>query len=187
MYLFDHDFKLLEHVEAENACFDTASNEWILKNGMLTVFPANADFPLSKRFTEKHLTFPETPKDFLEIEKQVDTLRLKELLAFIDHNREAGLDTKAYEVDFHRRIAMSFIPIILGIIAIPYSVRPKRQGGIGKDLTICGGWILGYWFLFSMSMSLGRSGALGPFVAVWGPCAVFLVFALYLVSRARTA
>jgi lipopolysaccharide export system permease protein len=142
---------------------------------------------LSKHFDSKSLSLPETPKDFLEIEKQVDTLRLKDLWAFIRRNKEAGLDTKVYEVDLHSRLAVSFIPLIMGILAIPFSVRPKRQGGLGKDLATAIGWIFSYWLLFSLSLSLGKSGAIIPWLAVWGPCVLFFVAAIFLLIRGRTA
>lgn len=186
IYFFDNRFQLMQHVEAETAHYDVKQNEWDLKDGMLTIFPEGQSFPLSKHFAEKRLTLPETPKDFLEIDKQVETLRLKELLTFIKRNKDAGLDTKTYEVDFHSRIAVSFIALVMGLLAIPYSVRPKREGGLGKDLAICIGWIFSYWLLFSLSLSLGRSGAIAPAMSVWGPSALFFVAAVTLVLKGRT-
>jgi lipopolysaccharide export system permease protein len=187
IYFFDNKFHLVQHVEAETARYDLKLHEWDLKDGMLTIFPEDNGFPLSKHFDEKRLNLPETPSDFLEIEKQVETLRLKDLRSFIKRNKEAGLDTKAYEVDFHSRVAVSFIPLIMGLLAIPYSVRPKRQGGLGKDLATALGWIFSYWLLFSLSLSLGKSGAIVPWMAVWGPCALFFAAAATLVIKGRTA
>jgi len=187
IYFFDKNFRLAQHVEAEAARFDQEKGEWYLKNGMLTVFPQDTSFPLSKNFTEKQLKLPETPKEFLEIERQVDTLRLKDLLKFIKRNKAAGLDTKEYEVDFHSRIAVSFIAIIMGLLAVPFSIRPKRQGGLGKDLMTCVAWIFSYWLIFSICLSLGKSGAFAPWMAVWGPSALFFCAAIMLVLRGRTA
>jgi lipopolysaccharide export system permease protein len=187
IYFFDDAFRLIQHVEAAAARYDNEKSEWHLSNGMLTIFPEGNAFPLSKHFEDKRLSLPETPKDFLEIERQVDTLRLKDLNTFINRNKEAGLNTKYYEVDFHSRLAVSFIPLVMGLLAIPFSVRPKRQGGLGKDLAICLGWIFSYWLLFSLSLSLGRSGAVTPWVSVWGPSALFFCAALTLVVRSRVA
>ncbi|MBI3542819.1 MAG: LptF/LptG family permease [Deltaproteobacteria bacterium] len=187
IYFFDNSFRLVQHVEAQTARYDEKKSEWELHDGMLTIFPEGQSFPLSKHFGDKRLMLPETPKDFIEIEHQVETLRLKELLTFIHRNKEAGLKTNAYEVDFHSRIAISFIPLIMGLLAIPYSVRPKRQGGLGKDLAICLGWIFSYWLLFSLCISLGRSGAVTPWMSVWAPCALFFCAAIVLVLKGRTA
>ncbi len=184
IYFFDQNFHLMQHIEAENARYE--NSEWNLKNGLITIFPEQKTFPLSKHFQEKKLILPETPQDFFEIERQVETLRLKDLYTFIKRNREAGLDTKVYEVDLHSRIAISFVPLVMGLLAIPYSVRPKRQGGLGRDLGVCVGWIFIYWLLFSISMSLGRSGAVTPWASVWVPCIFFLFVALFLITRSRT-
>lgn len=186
IYFFDNKFRLIQHVEAKTAHYDNQKKEWDLHDGMLTIFPEGQSFPLSKHFADKRLTLPETPKDFLEIEHQVETLRLKELRTFIRRNKDAGLNTKAYEVDFHSRIAISFIPLIMGLLAIPYSIRPKRQGGLGKDLAICLGWIFSYWLLFSVCLSLGKSGAVTPWMAVWAPSVAFFCAAIALVLRGRT-
>lgn len=186
IYFFNNRFQLAQHVEAKSAKFDPEKGEWILGDGMLTIFPESSTFPLSKHFEAKRVTLPESPKDFMEIEKQVDTLRLRDLHSFIQRNKEAGLNTSAYEVDFHSRIGMSFIPLIMGLLAIPYSIRQRRQGGLGRDLSVCLAWIFSYWLLFSISLSLGKSGAVAALLAVWGPSAVFLVIAVLLVLRHRT-
>jgi lipopolysaccharide export LptBFGC system permease protein LptF len=74
----------------------------------------------------------------------------------------------------------------MGLLAIPFSVRPKRQGGLGKDLMICLGWIFSYWLLFSISLSLGKSGTIVPWISVWTPCALFFVAALFMVIKGKT-
>lgn len=183
IYFFDDKFRLVQHVEAEKARYD--KGEWEMKDGMLTIFPDGDAFPLSKHFDEKRLKLPETPGDFLEIEKQVETLRLKDLAGFIRRNKEAGIDTKAYEVDLHARLAISFIPLVMGLLAIPYSTRPRRQGGLAKDVIICVAWIFAYWLLFSIALSLGRSGAVTPWVSAWMPSMLFLTAAVGLVLKGR--
>ena len=181
VYFFDDKFKLKQNVAAQSAIYK--NNEWVLRDGMITVFPEDTSFPLSKHFQERTLKLPATPKEFMEIEKQVDTLRLKDLLAFIRRNRESGLNTKSYEVDFHARVSMSFISIVMALLVIPYSVRPRRNGGVGLDLTFCVAWILLYWILFSISLSLGRSGTVEPWIAVWSPSALFLFVAFFMLLR----
>ena len=47
-------------------------------------------FPLTQRFGEKELIIAETPRDFQEIEKEVDGLRIKELSRYIDRTKQAG-------------------------------------------------------------------------------------------------
>ncbi len=185
VYLFDENFQLQQHIEAEKATY-TPDGDWVLKNGMLTVFPSDSTFPLNKKFIEKTIHLPESPKDFMEIEKQVETLRIKELWSFIRRNRNAGLDTKEYEVDFHQRIAISFIPLVMGLLAIPFFVSLHRQGGMGKDLSFAIASIFVYWLMFSFSLSMGKKGVFEPWLAAWTPSCLFLCAALYLIVKRRT-
>jgi lipopolysaccharide export system permease protein len=181
VYLFDQSFNLRQHVEAGTATYD--QGEWVLKEGMITIFPEDSTFPLSKRFAEKRLKLPDSPAEFGEIERQVETLRLKDLWRFIMRNKASGLKTDSYEVDFHARVSMSFIPLVMALLVVPFSVRPRRQGALGRDVSICIGLIMVYWILFSISLSLGRSGTMQPWVAVWTPSLFFLTAAIYQVVK----
>ena len=39
---------------------------------------------------------------------------------------------------------MSFIPLVMALLVVPYSIRPRRQGAVGKDVSICIGLIMVY-------------------------------------------
>ncbi len=183
VYFLDQNFQLKEYIEAKSAVYE--NNGWKLQDGMLALFPSPSTFPLLKKFKEKQMDLPVSPHDFGEIEKQVDALRLKELLAFIRRNRESGLNTKTYEVDFHSRVSLSFIPIVMALLVIPYSVRPRRQAGIGKDISFCISMILVYWIIFSIALSFGRSGAIEPWIAVWAPSLLFLMIAVFITLQKK--
>jgi lipopolysaccharide export LptBFGC system permease protein LptF len=118
-----------------------------------------------------------------EIEKEVDGLRLGELWTYIHRNQNAGLDTKSYLVKFHSRFSLSFIPIVMCIIGIPFSVRGRREGGLAKDLGICLAITFFYWLFYSIGLSLGSNGAVPPLVAAWGSTLIFMALALVLVAR----
>ncbi len=81
LYVFDDAFQLQEHVSAAHAYFETGENgekgTWKLSNGMITIFPKRDLFPLSKHFDAKELKLEVTPHDFKEIDKHVESLRLK--------------------------------------------------------------------------------------------------------------
>ena len=181
VYTFDDDFNLLQTVDAERALFTPAG--WTLMKGTVTVFSKEDQFPLTKKFKEKELFIAETPKDFQEIEKEVDGLRLKELYRYILRTQEAGSDTKAYWVKFHSRISLSFIPLVMCFLGVPFSVRSRREGGLAKDLGYCLGFTFFYWLFYSVGLSLGTNGALVPWVAAWMPSAIFAVLAAVLIAR----
>lgn len=183
VYAFDQNFDVVEVLAAKQAVFD--GSEWKLKDGLVTVFSDQEAFPMTKPFKERRLTISETPKDFQEIEKEVDGLRLKELYRYIDKTQRAGIDTKSFEVKFHYRISLSFTPLIMSFLAVPFSTRRRREGGIGRDLGIGLAFTFFYWLFYSMGLSLGKSGGLPPVLAAWLPSVIFGGLAAFLLTRRK--
>ncbi|MFL5813792.1 MAG: LPS export ABC transporter permease LptG [Bdellovibrionia bacterium] len=183
VYTFDENFNLIEVVDAKRA--DYTTNGWKLADGTVTVFNKDDSFPMTQKFDKKDLVINETPRDFQEIEKEVDGLRLKELYRYIQKVKDAGANTKSYEVSFHSKISQSFIPIVMCFLAVPFSLRGRREGGAAKDLGVCLGVTFIYWLFYSISLSLGRNGSLAPWFAAWLPSVVFFAFAGFLLYRQR--
>jgi len=156
---------------------------WKLSHGVETFYGGKTDFPHTEKFKDKELQIQETPTDFEQIEREVDGLRLKELYSYIKKIKETGVDSKSYEVKYHSKISMSFIPLVMCILAVPFATRSRRQGGAGRDLAVCFVVTFFYWLLYSIGLSLGTNGALPPLVAAWLPSLLFLGLALFLLWR----
>jgi lipopolysaccharide export system permease protein len=86
-------------------------------------------------------------------------------------------------VKFWSRFSLSFIPIVMCFLGVPFSVRNRREGGTAKDLGLCLAITFFYWLFYSVGLSLGTSGALPPWVAAWLPSAVFVALAAALIAR----
>lgn len=181
VYTFDEEFNLVQALEAEKAQFTTLG--WRLLNGVVTVFEKNDSFPLTKKFAEKDLVISETPKDFQEIEKEVEGLRIKELVKYIKKTKDSGADSKGYEVKLHSRFSLSFIPIIMCLLGVPFSTRTRREGGVAKDLGLCLTVTFFYWLFYSVGLSLGTNGALPPWLSAWLPSAIFGLLAFGLIKK----
>lgn len=183
VYTFDEDFNLVEVLEAERAEFERGV--WTLLNGTVTIFTPDTQFPLIKGFKKKQVQIAETPQDFQEIDKEVDGLRTRELERYIARMKSAGADTKAYEVKLHSRWSLSLIPIVMCFLAVPFSLKTRREGGASKDLALCLVVTFFYWLFYSVSLSLGTSGALPPWLAAWLPSSIFVVLAATLIARKK--
>ncbi len=181
VYTFDDDFRLVQLLDAKEAVFN--GKNWELMNGTVTIFSGEDWFPVSKGFERKTLMIEERPSDFQEIEKEVEGLRIKELYQYIQKTKETGVDTRHFEVKFHYRISLSFIPLIMCMLAVPFSVRRSREGGVVKDLGICLAITFFYWIFYSVGLSLGENGMLPPLVAGWAPSVVFGFLAVLLLTR----
>jgi lipopolysaccharide export system permease protein len=183
VYAFDENFHLVQFIDAKKAVF--TSTGWKLTDGTVTVFSNDDPFPKTQKFVDKDLVINEKPNDFQEIEKEVDGLRLRELYGYIKRMRDAGADTKSYEVKFHSKISLSFIPIIMCFLAVPFSLRGRREGGSARDFGLCLGITFFYWLFFSIGLSLGTNGTVSPMLAAWLPSLVFGALAIFLIMRQR--
>ncbi|MBI2711684.1 MAG: LPS export ABC transporter permease LptG [Bdellovibrio sp.] len=181
IYSFDDQFNLLQVIGAERAEFSPKG--WKLYNGTVTVFSPDDPFPLAKEFTEKEVFISETPKDFQEIEKEVDGLRFRDLRSYIKKLKNSGADTKALEVKLQSRISLCFVPIVMCLLAVPFSVGNRRSGGVARDLGICLLMTLFYWLFYSTGLSLGSKGALPPWLAAWLPSIVFGTLGAVFITR----
>jgi lipopolysaccharide export system permease protein len=181
VYVFSSAFDLIEVLQAETAIYN--GKEWELKNGKVTHFSPETGFPVVDSFRSQLLKIKETPKDFKVIEKEVDRLRIKDLIRFIKRNQKSGIDSKAMEVKLHSRFSLSFIPLIMCLLALPFSVSRTREGRLGKDLTIAMVITFFYWLSYSICLSLGQNGMIAPLLAAWLPSIAFSVLAAVLLKR----
>ena len=156
-----------------------------MRNGKNVRFDDPSGYPVTETFKTRELKIKETPKDFKWIEKEVDRLRIKDLIHFIRSNKESGIDSRNLEVKLQSRFSLSFIPIIMFFLAVPFAISRAREGRMGRDLMIAFGITFFYWLSYSIGTSLGQNGALPPVIAVWSPSVIFGLLALFLLKRLK--
>lgn len=183
VYSFDEGFHLAEVLTADRGVYDPGQKTWSLEAGTVTVFSSDEGLPLTRKFATKPLIIPEAPSDFVELEKETDALRLKDLWAYIKRAKRSGAPAEFYESKFHSRISMSFTPLVMCLLGVPFVVRRRRDGGMAKDLGLGLAVTFFYWLFFSVSLSLGTNGALPPWLAAWLPSSIFAAVAAALIAR----
>jgi len=183
LYYFNPDWELTQLIAAKEV--DMRGTMWNLKDGLVTLFAAESSFPLTRSFASKTITMNEDLKDIQSTANSADLLSLKELNRFIDRNKEAGLDTLRYEVDFHAKFGFAFASIVMAMLGVPFSVGKARSGGTTVNLGICLGLAFGYWIAYSSALTLGQHGALPPIVAAWGPNLIATSAAWLALKRLR--
>ncbi|NUM87867.1 MAG: LPS export ABC transporter permease LptG [Bdellovibrionales bacterium] len=183
VYTFDSAFNLVQQLDAERAEF--IDGVWRLRNGMATIFEGEPKFPVSQRFTSQSVALSETPDDFLEIEREVQTLRLKHLWRFIQRNKDAGIDTHSYEVTFWSKISLSLVPLIMSVLGIPFATQHHRHSSLARDVSLCFLIVVVYWILFSTGLSMGKSGRIPPLLAAFAPSLLFFSAGVWLIRKGR--
>ena len=90
---------------------------------------------------------------------------------------------KRFEIEYHKRIAMSFASFIMTVIGVSLSSR-KRKGGMGTALGVGLALSASYILLQSMSGTFSINAGMHPALAAWIPNILYFFIAWYLYLKA---
>ncbi|WP_295905062.1 LPS export ABC transporter permease LptG [uncultured Bdellovibrio sp.] len=183
MYFFNDVWDLVQMITAREVHIQ--GSQWLLENGAVTVFSKDSSFPLTSQFKTKSIVMAEDSKDLQSAGQTADMMSQKELEYFIKKNKDAGLDTVAYEVDYHAKISFAFAGLVMCLLGIPFSVGRARSGGTMLNVGICLALVFAYYVFYSSGITLGQHGTLPPVAAAWAPNIVMSGLALVLLKRLK--
>ncbi len=114
-------------------------------------------------------------------------MTLNQLSTHIEHLRQEKISVTKFLIDYWRRVAFAFVPLIMTILGVSIGLleigtRTVSVGkGIGQALSIS----FLFWATNSVGLTLGKSGALLPLVAAWIACVMFLIVSLNIFLKVR--
>jgi lipopolysaccharide export system permease protein len=183
LYFLDREMTLTQRIDAEKGQW--REGRWLFQNLLITDF-SPGDFPALTRVARQVIDIPEGPDDFKVVQKDVETMGYVELQRYIAKLHAEGFDATRYTVDLYGKTAFPLVSLILAIIGIAFSLRSERSGGIAQG--IGAGLVIGfsYWLVYAFGLSLGRSGALPPWLAAWSGNLLFGIACLWLLRRIKT-
>ena len=128
------DKKLVSHLTARRITYDTATvHKWTIHDYMVRELDG-----LKEKITKGDRIdsiINMEPSDFLIMKNQQEMLTSPELSDYIEKQKRRGFaNIKEFEIEYHKRIAMSFASFILTIIGVSLSSR-KTKGGMGLHLS----------------------------------------------------
>ena len=184
LYKFE-DKKLVSHMTATEIQYDTISDakfhwkaiNWKVRKlqGLRETVTAGASMDT--------LVMME-PTDLVYSKGQQETFTSPQLRDYISKQQARGSQNVVqYEVEYHKRIAMSFASFILTIIGASLSSR-KRKGGMGLYLGIGLGLSFGYIMLQTVSSTFAINADAPPMLAAWIPNLIFAVVAYFCYRQA---
>jgi lipopolysaccharide export system permease protein len=107
-----------------------------------------------------------------------------ELREYIKRQKQRGMgNIQDFEIEYHKRYAMSFAAFILTIMGVSLSSR-KRKGGMGLYLGIGLGLSFGYILFQTVSSNFAITGAMSAFWAEWLPNLIYVPIAVFLYIKA---
>ncbi len=183
LYFFSPNWDLLQMITADNV--ELRGSSWNLINGSVTLFTGNSSFPLTSQFKTKKIAMDEDAKDLRSSGQTSDMLNQTELSRFIERNKEAGLDTVRYEVDYYSKYSFAFAGLVMCLLGIPFSVGKARSGGTMMNVGIVIALVFAYWILLSSFITLGTHGHLSPIFAAWAPNLLMGGLAYFFMLRLK--
>jgi lipopolysaccharide export system permease protein len=124
--------------------------------------------------------------------QEMTTARIREVLDQFAINEGRPPDClrvktpERYAIQYHRRLALPFAPILFALLGVPLGIRRSR-GARSFGMLLCIGLVFGYYALLSLGTFLAEAGTLPAAAALWIPNLVFGVTAVPLLLRARRA
>lgn len=115
----------------------------------------------------------------LKNKKRKELMGISEIKKEIAWRKEKDLVTINYEVEYHQKIALPVLTIILSFLGVMLSVKNSRSGkgvSFGVSLVI----IFVYFMAINFGKTMARKGVVTPMVAIWTPGLVLLMFSLIL-------
>ena len=179
------DKKIVSHMTAMEIQYDTVADtkyHWKVSNWKIRTLKGLKEHIQSGASMDTVLLME--PTDLVYSKGQQETFTSPELLSYISKQTSRGSgNVVQYEVEFHKRIAMSFSSFILTIIGLSLSSR-KRKGGMGLYLGIGLALSFGYIMLQTVSATFAIQADTPPILAAWIPNIIFAIIAYFCYRHA---
>jgi lipopolysaccharide export system permease protein len=184
LYHFDEAFNLRQRIDADEVQWN--GNEWTFDHVTIRNFSPGGEVQ-TETYDKKDIPVPERPEDFKKGMRDPTEMTYAELKEYVEQLRMDGYDSTRYVVDLHRKVAFPFLTLIMVLMGSPLALAASqgRGGGIaqGVGISIVIGFI--YWLAFAISVAMGHSGTLPPFIAAWAPNAFFGLIGGFIVESIR--
>lgn len=176
--------QLKSRLSAQTIKWDTLYN-WQIRDYVIRDFKDNREY--ITKGSRLDTIIPFEPSDFLIAVNDHEKMTSPALKDYIERQKSRGVaNIRSFEVEYHRRFAMTAAAFILTIIGMALSSR-KVKGGLGLNIGI--GLVLSFSYILFMTVTqtFATSGLTSAMIAMWIPNAVYAVIAIVLYRRVSNA
>jgi lipopolysaccharide export system permease protein len=181
IYRFDGAFNLHQRIDARRAQWNGVG--WTFYEVAIRDFLHGGEVA-TKNYDKRDIALRETPEDFKKGVKDPTEMTYRELKAYVEELRTEGYNPTRYVVDLHHKVSFPFLTLIMVLIGSPLALAAGhgRGGGIaqGVGLSIVIAFV--YWVTFAISVAMGHSGTLPPFIAAWAPNIFFALIGGFILE-----
>lgn len=185
---FSKDMGGFSTIISAKKAYKSVRGGWVFEEGIERKFDAHGEVSESAFASNTY----GLKLDFGELKQAVKVpqeMNFAEITKYIHRIKTAGYNDIRYSVDRWVKITFPLISLVMAFIAIPFGLNTGgRTGGTLSGITVS--VIIGFvfWFAFSMTVSMGHSGKLPPFLSAMGAHLLFIFGTMYVMlseSRGR--
>ncbi len=174
--------KMVERTFANRLTWNRTKQCWTLDGYTRRLFKNNREKILKGIQMDTVLYLK--PDEFFVKTNYVSSMTNPALNAYIRKETDKGNpQVNKYKVELYKRTAIPVAFFVLTILAVAVSSR-KSRGGVGVHLGM--GIIITFTYLLLIQIfnTMGNTGVLPPWLAVWIPSVLFFIIALVMLKRA---
>lgn len=174
-YEFDDDFRLERIVAAPTA--EWRGDRWIATDAVEIVLSPEGGLE-TRRLAPEEIGVTETPEDLSAARREPEELSYSDLRREIRELRSKGIDATDETIGLWLKIAVPFVNVVMGLIAIPLAARRSRNASVAANVGTALVVGFSYWVVLALTTSLGRTGVVSPAIAAWSANAIFAAIGL---------
>ena len=178
IYRLTPEFKLDGLIEVPAASWD--GTHWVPEGG--TQWRLQEDGAVSRLPVGATLPLKEGPDDFRIFARSPDEFSYFELKARIGDLRNKGVDTVRDAVNLHTKVAIPLVIPLTILLAVALATKPGKKDNLVVNFGLAVAFGFAYWVLLGFCVSLGKAGAMQPWLAAWSPNLLVGLLSLYLYT-----
>ena len=156
-----------------------------LRNGSMQTYEGDEDAAFHvQKFKTFIITMKHKITEDVTVGKSAREMNFKELSELIAKTKKnknfTYLDN--LQVEYHKKIALPFASLAFVIIGVALALLPKKTS-VGYGLGISLGLIFVYYLFLTIGESMGKSGKMIPFLAMWYSNFIFTIVGAVFLFR----
>jgi len=178
-------FQLLGRIYANRAQWDPSLKRWVLAEGWERSFQGPAINEYRTYDVSTFSSVNEPPEYFKKEVKQSLEMNYEQLRRYIYDLQQSGFEVVKLKVQLQKKIAFPIVTFVMGVLAIPFALSPRKRGAVAGVATAIGIAVV-YTVISGLFESMGNISSLPPVLAAWSPDVIFALVGGYLVLKVPT-
>ncbi len=181
---FEASQQLTLRLDADRMVWVDSTQSWRLEGVTRRVFK-DQPWPVLSTVDYMDTTLTVYPRDFARTQREVESMTVDEAREYIDSLTRSGANnTGRTQVGYFNKFAYPLANLIVALIAVPLAAV-RRRGGQAIQIGI--GLLVSFFYLATIKVvePFGYEETITPAAAAWLPHAIFFIFAVILIIKAK--